>query len=58
MPKTFESSPKYLTVRPEVPNTLMFGETTAGVGDMMLADHDGPAQGSVDMGVDPFKTNR
>ncbi|GIR13701.1 MAG: hypothetical protein CM15mP23_22760 [Cryomorphaceae bacterium] len=27
----------------------MFGETTAGVGDMMLADHDGPAQGYVEV---------
>ena len=56
VPKTFESSPKYFSVRPEVPNTLMFGETTAGVGDMMLADHDGPAQGYVEVWVaDPSK---
>ncbi len=51
VPKTFESSPKYFSVRPEVPNTLMFGETTANVGDMMLADHDGPAQGYVEVWI-------
>jgi len=56
VPKTFESSPRYFSVRPEVPNTLMFGETTASVGDMMLATHDGPAQGYVEVWVaDPSK---
>ena len=49
VPKTFESSPKYFSVRPEVPNTVAFGETTASAGDMMLADHDGPAQGYVEV---------
>jgi len=51
VPKTFESSPRYFSVRPEVPNTVAFGETTAAVGDMMLADHDGPAQGYVEVHI-------
>jgi len=34
-----------------VPNTVAFGETTAAVGDMMLADHDGPAQGYVEVHI-------
>jgi hypothetical protein len=56
VPKTVESSPKYFSVRPEIPNTTMFGETTASVGDMMLADHDGPAQGYVEVWIaDPSK---
>jgi hypothetical protein len=56
IPKTLESSPVYLTVRPEVPNTMAAGETTASAGDMVSAAHDGPSQGSVDMVVvDPSK---
>jgi hypothetical protein len=56
IPKTLESSPVYLTVRPEVPNTMTAGETTASAGDMVSAAHDGPSQGSVDMVVvDPSK---
>ena len=49
VPKTFESSPKFFSVRPEVPNTMMMGESTATPGDMLLADHDGPAQGKVEV---------
>jgi len=56
IPKTLESSPVYLTVRPEVPNTMTAGETTATAGDIVSAAHDGPSQGSVDMVVvDPSK---
>jgi len=56
VPKTFESSPKYFSVRPEVPNTLMFGETTAEVGEMFLAESSGPGQGYVEVHVvDPSK---
>jgi hypothetical protein len=51
IPKTLESSPVYLTVRPEVPNTLAMGETTGAPGDVVTAAHDGPSQGSVDMVV-------
>ncbi len=51
IPKTLESSPVYLTVRPEVPNTMTAGETTASAGDVVSAAHDGPSQGSVDMVV-------
>ena len=55
VPKTFESSPKFFSVRPEVPNTMMMGESTATPGDMLLADHDGPAQGKVEVIiVDPM----
>ena len=56
IPKTLESSPVYLTVRPEVPNTMVAGETTASAGDLVSAAHVGPSQGSVDMVVvDPSK---
>jgi len=56
IPKTLESSPVYLTVRPEVPNTMSAAETTASAGDVVSAAHDGPSQGSVDMiVVDPSK---
>ena len=51
IPKTLESSPVYLTVRPEVPNTMTAGESTASAGDVVSAAHDGPSQGSVDMVV-------
>ena len=51
IPKTLESSPVYLTVRPEVPNTMTAGENTASAGDVVSAAHDGPSQGSVDMVV-------
>ena len=51
IPKTLESSPVYLTVRPEVPNTLVMGETTGAPGDVVTAAHEGPSQGSVDMVV-------
>jgi hypothetical protein len=54
IPKTLESSPVYLTVRPEVPNTMSVGDGTAAPGDVVSAAHDGPSQGSVDMiVVDP-----
>ena len=49
IPKTLESSPQYLSVRPEVPNTWSMGETTAAVGDVVSAAHEGPSQGSVDV---------
>jgi hypothetical protein len=56
IPKTLESSPVYLTVRPEVPNTMSAGDGTAAPGDVVSATHDGPSQGSVDMiVVDPSK---
>ena len=56
IPKTLESSPVYLTVRPEVPNTMSAGDGTAAPGDVVSAAHDGPSQGSVDMiVVDPSK---
>ena len=56
IPKTLESSPVYLTVRPEVPNTMSVGDGTAAPGDVVSAAHDGPSQGSVDMiVVDPSK---
>jgi hypothetical protein len=56
IPKTLESSPVYLTVRPEVPNTMSAAETTASAGDVVSAAHEGPSQGSVDMiVVDPSK---
>ena len=34
IPKTLESSPRYLTVRPEVPNTAAVGENTAAQPEM------------------------
>ena len=49
IPKTLESSPTYLSVRPEVPNTYSAGENTASAGDSFTADHVGPSQGSVDV---------
>ena len=49
IPKTLESSPQYLSVRPEVPNTWSMGETTASPGDVVSAAHAGPSQGSVDV---------
>ena len=56
IPRTLESSPVYLTVRPEVPNTMTAGDATASAGDVVSAAHDGPSQGSVDMVVvDPSK---
>jgi hypothetical protein len=56
IPKTLESSPVHLTVRPEVPNTMSAGDATASAGDVVSAAHDGPSQGSVDMVVvDPSK---
>ena len=51
IPKTLESSPRYLTVRPEVPNTMTPGETTASAGDLIATVHTGPSQGSVDVVV-------
>ena len=55
VPKTFESSPKFFSVRPEVPNTMMMGENSASPGDMILADYDGPANGKVEVIlVDPM----
>lgn len=47
IPKTLESNPVYITVRPEVPNTFSMGENTASSGDTVAADHDGPSGGSV-----------
>ena len=35
IPKTLESSPRYLTVRPEVPNTVAVGENTAAQPEML-----------------------
>ena len=35
IPKTLESSPRYLTVRPEVPNTAAVGDNTASAGDVI-----------------------
>ena len=51
IPKTLESSPAVLTVRPEVPNTFAAGETTASAGDIIATVHVGPSQGSVDVVV-------
>jgi len=51
IPKTLESSPAVLTVRPEVPNTFAAGETTASAGDIITTVHVGPSQGSVDVVV-------
>ena len=51
IPKTLESSPSYLTVRPEVPNTVTAGENTASAGDLIATVHTGPSQGSVDVVV-------
>ena len=51
IPKTLESSPTYLTVRPEVPNTFAAGENTAAAGDVISTVHTGPSQGSVDVVV-------
>ena len=49
IPKTLESSPRYLTVRPEVPNTAAVGDNTASAGDVISTVHTGPSQGSVDV---------
>ena len=51
IPKTLESSPRYLTVRPEVPNTAAVGDNTASAGDVISTVHTGPSQGSVDVVV-------
>ena len=51
IPKTLESSPAVLTVRPEVPNTFAAGENTASAGDIIATVHVGPSQGSVDVVV-------
>ena len=51
IPKTLESSPSYLTVRPEVPNTMVAGDNTASAGDVIATVHTGPSQGSVDVVV-------
>jgi hypothetical protein len=51
IPKTLESSPRYLTVRPEVPNTIAVGDNTASAGDVISTVHTGPSQGSVDVVV-------
>jgi len=51
IPKTLESSPTYLTVRPEVPNTFSAGDNTASAGDVIVTAHTGPSQGSVDVVV-------
>ncbi|HJO21185.1 MAG TPA: T9SS type A sorting domain-containing protein, partial [Candidatus Marinimicrobia bacterium] len=51
LPKTLESSPSYLTVRPEVPNTFAAGDNTASAGDVIATAHTGPSQGSVDVVV-------
>ena len=51
IPKTLESSPRYLTVRPEVPNTVAVGDDTAAAGDVISTVHTGPSQGSVDVVV-------
>jgi len=51
IPKTLESSPSYLTVRPEVPNTFSAGDNTASAGDLIATVHTGPSQGSVDVVV-------
>ena len=55
VPKTFESNPKHFTMRPEQPNTMMMGDNSASPGDIVTADHDGPAQGYVEVTmVDPM----
>ena len=55
VPKTFESNPKHFTMRPEQPNTMMMGDNSAAPGDIVTADHDGPAQGYVEVTmVDPM----
>jgi hypothetical protein len=51
IPKTLESSPAVLTVRPEVPNTFAAGDNTASAGDIITTVHVGPSQGSVDVVV-------
>ncbi|MBT4316781.1 MAG: T9SS type A sorting domain-containing protein, partial [Candidatus Marinimicrobia bacterium] len=51
IPKTLESSPVVLTVRPEVPNTFAAGDNTASAGDIITTVHVGPSQGSVDVVV-------
>ena len=57
VPKAFESSPKYFSIRPEVPNTMVVGENTGTVGDVITATHDaGPGQGYVEaVVVDPSR---
>ena len=51
IPKTLESSPAVITVRPEVPNTFAAGDNTASAGDLIATVHTGPSQGSVDVVV-------
>ena len=51
IPKTLESSPAVLTVRPEVPNTFAASDNTASAGDVIATVHVGPSQGSVDVVV-------
>ena len=51
IPKTLESNPAVLTVRPEVPNTASAGANTASAGDIITTEHTGPSQGSVDVVV-------
>ena len=51
IPKTLESNPAVLTVRPEVPNTMSAGANTASAGDIITTEHTGPSQGSVDVVV-------
>jgi hypothetical protein len=52
IPKTLESSPIYLTVRPEVPNTASVGENTALAGDKLVTVHaTGPSNADVEVVV-------
>ena len=54
IPKTLESTPKYITVRPEVSNTQVIGEDTGAIGATIAATHVGPSGGSVEaVIVDP-----
>jgi hypothetical protein len=51
VPKTFESTPKFFSVRPEVPNKSSFGETALKPGEYFDAAHDGPGDGYVEVHV-------
>ena len=57
IPKTLESSPVYISLRPEVPNTTTVGETTGSPGTTFAATRiAGPSGGSVTgVIVDPTK---